>query len=469
MRRRIWTAVLFVALVFVLMPCAMAASGTKLAALTFDDGPGAYTQELLDGLAERDTVATFFVQGFKAEQDPKTIRRMAAEGHQVANHSYDHPDLSTLPLEDAYYQLRRTDRILNDALGTTGGFYYRAPYGNSTEALRASMDGPFFYWSLDSEDWITKNEGMIRNQIITEMFDGAIILCHDTVSQTVDAALDAVDHLKKQGFEFVTLKELFRRRGAATEPGEQYYSYLPSHTLLPALEAPELWIEKNDGRLTVSMYSPSGVPIYYTVDGSDVMFDAQRFRGSFQISLPCTIRAVAALDLNGARSKEITVTYSNLPDVGDEAWQKPPEDVVALEPSLTRAELAQALYHDFAESSCHAETLFSDVRATDSCCEAITWGYYAGLFSGTGEGTFEPDRQVTRQELAKVLAHLMNLRAADYWRFDDENRVDDWAWEAVQAVIECGIMETDEDLFRPYATIPMNEFHHILDRVQEFF
>ena len=209
LRRKYIVVLITVLVIFLFSVTASAASGDKLIALTFDDGPSTDTERLLDGLAETGAEVTFFVQGFKAEDQHQTIRRMIAEGHQLANHSYDHPDLSLIPLEEALFQLSRTDEILNAATGGTGSYFYRAPYGNSTAELRSMMSGPFFYWSVDTEDWLTRNEDMIRHKMITESFDGAIILAHDTVAATVDAALDAVDHLQKQGYEFVTLKELF--------------------------------------------------------------------------------------------------------------------------------------------------------------------------------------------------------------------------------------------------------------------
>jgi len=473
MRRKLLTAALFVVLLILLIPSALAAPASKLAALTFDDGPSEHTDRLLDGLSERGVFATFFVQGFKAEANPGVIYRMIEEGHQVANHSYNHPDMYTIPEEDALEQFICTDRILNRIIGTSGAHYYRAPYGNSTEQLRAMLKGPLFYWSLDSEDWLTRNEGMIRNKLITEMFDGAIVLLHDTVAGTVDATLDAVDHLQDQGYEFVTLKELFRRRGAYTEAGEQYYSYLPSHTLLPELEQPMIWAEGLEDQIRITMKSPSGVPIYYTVDGSAVTFESERYEGSFVVSLPCTIRAVAALDLNGARSRELFMTYSEIP-VAEEQEAEQVEDLELImeeqddeytfEANLTRAELAQSLYDLFGNNDTYAEEIFSDVSALEPYAEAVTWGYYSGLFSGTGDGHFEPDRQVTRQELAKVLACVLNLRADGCRSFADEELIESWAWDAVQAVTEHGIMEADR-YFRPYDAIEITDYESILNRI----
>ena len=467
MRKKFVTAALFVVLLILLMPNALAAPAYKLAALTFDDGPSEHTERLLDGLADRGVSATFFVQGFKAEANPDIIDRMVADGHQIANHSYNHPDMYTLSDEEAMEQFVTTDQILNRITGTSGAHYYRAPYGNSTEQLRSALQGPVFYWSLDSEDWLTRNEGMIRNKLITEMFDGAIVLLHDTVEGTVDATLDAVDHLQKQGYEFVTLKELFRRRGAYTEPGEQYYSYLPSNTLLPALEQPIIQLARDEDRIRISMQSPSGVPIYYTIDGSAVTFDSERYDGSFYVSLPCTIRAVAALDLNGARSRELCVTYSESSVAEEVEKMEVPEEVEvddATETYLTRAELAQSLYCMFGNGNVRAKNVFIDVDVWESYAEAVTWGYDSGLFSGTGEGCFEPDRQVTRQELAKVISCVLNLQTDSYRSFADEDVIELWAWDAVQAVTEYGIMDSDT-FFSPLASVPTTEFEKILNRI----
>lgn len=471
-RSRYAVILITVLVVFALSSTAMAASGDKLIALTFDDGPSDDTQRLLDGLAERGASATFFVQGFKAEVQQDTIKRIVAEGHQLANHSYDHPDLSLLPLGDALLQFTETDEILNQITGGVESYYYRAPYGNSTAELRSRLRCPIFYWSVDTEDWMTRNEDMIRHKIITESFDGAIILAHDTVPATVDAALDAIDHLQKQGYEFVTLKELFRRRGTAAENGEQYYSYLPSGTWKPALEMPEIIAYGSDEMVRISLNSPSQVPVYYTTDGSPVTHGSTQYYGSFVVELPCTIRAVAALDLNGSRSQELVITYEKAPDKQmipevsfDEAEQS--VDIAADDTCVvTRGMLSDALYRCSGSGEVVPESLFLDVPAASPYACSVTWAYYNGIFSGDGEGHFEPERPVTRQELAKVLVAFLKLTApSHYTTYADASLIDSWAYEAVQIVSAENLMEGWNGCFYPQEYMSWKDFDALLSRI----
>ena len=124
---RLLTAVLLFALVFTLfcIPASAYSSSERLIALTFDDGPSKHTITLLDGLAERGVQATFFIVGENAETYPDTVRRAYAEGHQIANHTYDHPDLTSLSSANVTSQITRTNTILNQAIGYTLDYVVR--------------------------------------------------------------------------------------------------------------------------------------------------------------------------------------------------------------------------------------------------------------------------------------------------------------------------------------------------------
>ena len=309
MKRGLCRCLLAVSLILLLLTAVSASEcNTKLVALTFDDGPCANTEQLLDGLAKRGAKATFFVQGVKAEQNEELIRRMLDEGHQVGNHSYDHPNLSSIPLEEAVEQLVRTDEILNEITGLDGEYPYRAPYGSSTAMLRRKMGAPFFKWSVDTLDWSVRHAWSIEQRLLNDIHDGAIILCHDTVHHTIDGALWAVDQLQEQGYEFVTIGELFRRRGVVTDRYEDLYSCLPVEEQLSAPEHPVVHVELFGSHAVVSAESQDGAPIYYTTDGAAILGNASVYNGSFSVEAPCTIRAVCAYDLNGGRSEEITLS-----------------------------------------------------------------------------------------------------------------------------------------------------------------
>lgn len=194
----------------------------KYVALTFDDGPSPRcTPRLLDGLREMGAKATFFVVGCQAVKDPDIVQRIAAEGHQVGNHSYDHADLHSLTSAQALADLEKNDALLRELLGE-GEYWVRPPYGLMTEAEAAALSVPLVNWSVDTEDWRTKDSGKILDVIYRCTGDGDIVLLHDRYQNTVDAVLMAIEHLQQQGYVFVTVAELLEIKGVAAEPGVTY-------------------------------------------------------------------------------------------------------------------------------------------------------------------------------------------------------------------------------------------------------
>ena len=200
------------------------AGDLKYVALTFDDGPSPRcTPRLLDGLAEYGARATFFVVGCQTVKDPDIVRRIAAEGHQVGNHSYDHPQMDSLTCAQALDDLQKNDDLLRELLGE-GDYWVRPPYGLLTDDEAARLTVPLVNWSVDTEDWRTKDCDKILDVIYRCTGDGDIVLLHDRYLNTVDAALKAVAHLQQQGYVFVTVSELLAIKNIAPEPGVTYRS-----------------------------------------------------------------------------------------------------------------------------------------------------------------------------------------------------------------------------------------------------
>lgn len=194
----------------------------KYVALTFDDGPSPRcTPQLLDGLNERGVHATFFVVGCQVVKDPDIVTRMAAEGHQVGNHSYDHKELDKLSAQEAAQDMRKNDQLLQELLGE-GDYWVRPPYGLLSEEESSALTVPIINWSVDTEDWKSKDAGKILDIIYRDTGDGDIILLHDRYLNSVSAALQAVDHLQQQGYRFVTVAELLALRGIRPEGGTTY-------------------------------------------------------------------------------------------------------------------------------------------------------------------------------------------------------------------------------------------------------
>lgn len=177
-------------------------------ALTFDDGPHPkYTKLLLDGLAQRGVVATFFVVGKNIPGNEALILRMEQEGHLIGNHTYDHVKISDLSAEQACEQVERTSALVREITGKDTEFI-RPPFGAWNKGMECSFTMIPVLWSIDPLDWTTQNTALIKERILKAVQEGDIILMHDYYQSSVDAALDVVDALLAQGYEFVTVDRL---------------------------------------------------------------------------------------------------------------------------------------------------------------------------------------------------------------------------------------------------------------------
>ncbi|MCM1174595.1 MAG: polysaccharide deacetylase family protein [Blautia sp.] len=181
---------------------------TRKIALTFDDGPHPYyTEQLLDGLKERDVCATFFVTGEHAELYPDIIERMKEEGHLIGNHTYSHMQLRSGSLDAFKQELVKTNEIIS---GITGEevLFVRPPYGTWEKSLEAELNMFPVLWTIDPLDWCSGNADGVTRKVLSKAKENAIILMHDSYASTVTAALRVVDELQTQGYEFVTVDEI---------------------------------------------------------------------------------------------------------------------------------------------------------------------------------------------------------------------------------------------------------------------
>ena len=200
---------------------AQAEKNKKVVALTFDDGPdGKTTPQALDILAKYKIKATFFVQGKNIAGNESILKRMQSEGHEVGNHSWNHPILTKLSLEDAKKQLTDTEDAITKVLGKSSKLM-RPPYGAISDDIRNSLDLRFIMWDVDSLDWKSKNEAAILTEIQHQTSDGAIILMHDIHQPSVNSLPKVIEYLQEQGYSFVTVSELLNTR---LKPHGIYYS-----------------------------------------------------------------------------------------------------------------------------------------------------------------------------------------------------------------------------------------------------
>jgi peptidoglycan/xylan/chitin deacetylase (PgdA/CDA1 family) len=189
-------------------------------AMTFDDGPSAtLTPKLLDLLAAHHIRATFFVIGENVAEHPDIVARAAREGHEIANHSWSHPNLAKMSDEGVRRQLWQTDEAIKSATGTRPTLL-RPPYGSITEREKRWIHDEFGYqivlWDVDPYDWKRPGPAVVRNRILQETRPGSIVLSHDIHPGTIQAMPSTFDALEAKGFKFVTVSELIR--AAAVEP-----------------------------------------------------------------------------------------------------------------------------------------------------------------------------------------------------------------------------------------------------------
>ena len=219
-------AVLALAAIFILP--VSAAADKKYVALTFDDGPsGKYTRALLDGLALRGAHCTFLLCGYRIRQYPEITQRIFDEGHEIGYHGFSHTTMKTMSRKSIGQELIDSKALLPENCEPV---FFRPPGGFVTDAVRQVAEVrnlALLSWSVDPKDWATDNTGDIEKAVLKNIRDGDIVLLHDMTMSSVQAALDIVDVLQKQGYRFVTVSELVRLRHARIQPGEIYKSFPP--------------------------------------------------------------------------------------------------------------------------------------------------------------------------------------------------------------------------------------------------
>lgn len=197
--------------------CAVA----KCVALTFDDGPSPYTDRLLKVLTDNDAQATFFLIGNKVAADPAGARRIADAGMEIGSHTFEHPNMTTIPAADVPGQLSRANDAIAAATGVTPTLW--RPAGGLTDdavnaqAARFGLAG--ILWDVIPFDWINDADtAATRYMLMTQIKPGSVVLFHDTYSSTVDLIYQFIPVLKANGYHLVTVSQLLGKRA----PGSVY-------------------------------------------------------------------------------------------------------------------------------------------------------------------------------------------------------------------------------------------------------
>lgn len=184
----------------------------KNIALTFDDGPhGILTPRLLDILKEQEAKATFFVMGVKVVLHPQIVLRAHNEGHEIANHVWDHPVLTKITHEKLHQQISTTNDAIYKALNVTPTVM-RPPYGNSNKNLNGHIakqeNLTVIMWSHDTNDWRRPPYKNIFKEALQVMKPGTVLLCHDIHPGTIKAMPAFIKEAKKNGYNFLTVSKM---------------------------------------------------------------------------------------------------------------------------------------------------------------------------------------------------------------------------------------------------------------------
>ncbi|MFD1933841.1 MULTISPECIES: polysaccharide deacetylase family protein [Nonomuraea] len=192
----------------------------KCLALTFDDGPGQYAGKLLDTLKKYDAKATFFLEGQYVKSRPAFAKRMAAEGHELGNHSYKHPNFTQLEPGAIRNEIKKTQDIIKQTAGVEPKLL-RPPYGMAdlqVSDIAAEFGMPMILWTGGSRDWESRNETSIKKQTLAVAKQDGIILMHDWVKQTVDSMPALIKTLQGKGYHLVTVSEVIKSQNL--QPGD---------------------------------------------------------------------------------------------------------------------------------------------------------------------------------------------------------------------------------------------------------
>ena len=195
-----------------------------MVALTFDDGPGKRTGELLAQLEKYNAHATFFMLGQKVSSYPDVVKKMKEIGCELGNHSYSHKNLAKQSVAGITDEVGKTNSNIAEITGE-GATVMRPPYGAISDTLKSTVGMPMILWNIDTLDWKTRNAQKTIETTMNNVDDGDIILLHDIHTESVDAALQLIPKLQEAGYQLVTVSELAAAKGVTLENGGRYTDF----------------------------------------------------------------------------------------------------------------------------------------------------------------------------------------------------------------------------------------------------
>lgn len=193
----------------------------KLVAITFDDGPGPYTNRLVDILENNKAKSTFFMLGNKLEKNRDTVLNVYNHGHEIGYHSYAHTNFKRQEIATIQSEFATSNEILKGITGTTFSLV-RPPYGTINAEIKDALDATFILWNVDTEDWRHKDTEYLLNYVLENIDPGYIILFHDIHKSSVDAIEKILPYLYVEGYQLVTVSELAKNYDTQLELHKTY-------------------------------------------------------------------------------------------------------------------------------------------------------------------------------------------------------------------------------------------------------
>ena len=193
----------------------------KMIALTFDDGPNYNTSKIIDVLNKYDIKATFFVLGNRAINNKDILRKMVDSGMEIGNHTYNHLLLTKYDEDKIRSEIEDTSDVIYSATNKRPNLL-RPSYGSVNNKIKKVANMPIIIWDIDTLDWKYHNSKRITSRVVNKVRDGDIILMHDIYSASLNALSNIIPILQDNGYEFVTIDELFYYKGISLENGKVY-------------------------------------------------------------------------------------------------------------------------------------------------------------------------------------------------------------------------------------------------------
>ena len=193
----------------------------KMIAFTFDDGPNYNTSKILEILNKYNVSATFFVLGSKISGHEKILEKMDEYGMEIGNHTYSHKLMTKMDNDSIIKEVKDTNEIIYNVVSKYPKVV-RPSYGSFNKKIKENINMPIIIWDIDTLDWKNHNSSKIVSRIMNKVSDGDIILMHDIYSATVKAVEIVVPKLLSEGYQIVSVSELFYYKNIELENGKVY-------------------------------------------------------------------------------------------------------------------------------------------------------------------------------------------------------------------------------------------------------